>query len=845
MSVERGRLLRWLLGGVILGGLTWGVPGLGSPAGAAPNDHNPRHSCTEAGGTWVSSGGYCAGANNDFGDNDDGDGTTIQCVYRPPFGEKGMEWSDAAAPGDLHYPQAGAAAEILRLFGIFNEEREIEIPEDAPQWFKDELQGSTDDEGGECYLAERLPELPDRQCWRESGGQLRYIALDSDHDAMIPDLCWGTYPSANYDIGFSAGGLTEVTNKFWGGLTAFVFKLGQWGIRVSFWLMGEARSFDMVEWFGGDDGAVMGAFEALDTELVDGLPLKRVAWLALVGYLAFAMVRGKVALAGGELVITIVMLALAGVIMANPQGYLEGTSDLMSGLSNQVLATAATDNAEEQCGDMAFGGWEGRELTPEERQRREDSHCSWVVNLDLQRRLHRLFVEIPYDYVNWGASLEDHPCEERRNHILSTGGHGTNSWPRAYMGAGGPECEALASFNQEPNGERLMSAVVTAAAALVLSMVLGLMSLTILLAKFVAAVLFALAPLAAVAAILPNAGRKVAWMWGTTLLQAIVVVVAMSGLMAVGMLLIVPTVETALDAGGSPVTAYIMVAGPLAIVWIGRRKALSGLKNFSDGFADKMARFNPGSGGGPSFAGAGGGGGGQAGGQSLFGAPRAENFVQGMTAASTGATAAMAGGAMLARGARGVVRAHNAPFRAGGKLFLKRREEKRRANLAMRNSITDTMLTRKRERAAGGGGGGGGGGSPTPTHFGVPQEIWDGMKARHKRMRERHYRAEQAVQRYRASGPRTIWSPLREWGIRRREIARAAFGDHNLLTRRGRAIRGDRSRYADPTYELGKGRSGRTASKEFARHGVARWPDDEASETVPPAGRTRSGPTPP
>jgi hypothetical protein len=716
---------------------------------------------------------------------------------------------------------------VFRALGFHDQRIETEIPSHVVEnhsWYVDQLEDE-----GECHLQDRLPH---DGCW-DDGENVTHQPGSAGTDEFLPDMCWGEYPSRNYDIYYDSGGITDLSNKLWGWPTSFLFKLGQGAIRVAFWLTGEAHTFDIVGMFGD---AVEDSIDSIDAEIVDGLNLTRVAWLALIGWMAIAAARGRIALAGGQLLMTIILLALATVLLANPRGYMQGSSDVMTGLSNQVLSAAASDDVNEQCDDRLRDGWEGQ--YPGTSERMDASHCSNIVRMDLQRRLHGLFVEIPYDHINWNGPDKISACDggqERRDHILSVGPHGTHAWPRDYMrnGEDSGDCAALATFNKNPTGDRLLVALVTAVAAFFLGVILGLSALTILLAKFVTALLFAVAPLAALAAIMPGRGRKLAWLWITTAVQAIVVAVAMSALLAVGMLLIVPALETAMEAGRSPMTAYLIVLGPLMAMWLGRKKMLSSMKNISEEVADRMARLAPGAGSagfgsGASFAGGGGGGGGQ----SLFGAPRMDNFTQGITMASTATTAAIGAGSLAGRGTASFVRLNTLPMRRGARFVGRRLRERRAPNRIMANNVRLDVLNKSLGSGSAGGGGGGG-------RSVVDRVARATLKPRHQRQRDRAIAGHQSVDAFRARTDRHWWSPMAESAIRTRTKARMAFGDHSVTTQRGRQTRGNRAVHPDPVIETGSGRAGRSEYQALKQSLLARSerPPAQANPPNPPSPR--------
>ncbi len=65
-------------------------------------------------------------------------------------------------------------------------------------------------------------------------------------------------------------------------------------------------------------------------------------------------------------------------------------------------------------------------------------------------------------------------------------------------------CDDEAAFNELPTSQRLLGALFSMVASLVVSFVLLAVSLTVVVAKFIALAMFAIAPFAALTAILPG-----------------------------------------------------------------------------------------------------------------------------------------------------------------------------------------------------------------------------------------------------------------------------------------------------------------------------------------------------
>lgn len=127
---------------------------------------------------------------------------------------------------------------------------------------------------------------------------------------------------------------------------------------------------------------------ALPTE-IPALGLGHLAWTYAIAWAAIAALRGRLTMAAGELAISILAAGLVGIVLANPAGYMQGTTDTMSRLSGALLATGTGQPPPDGAGDAA------------------------AVMEPLQAEIHAAFVEAPYDHLNGGGPLPE-PVGARR-----------------------------------------------------------------------------------------------------------------------------------------------------------------------------------------------------------------------------------------------------------------------------------------------------------------------------------------------------------------------------------------------------------------------------------------------
>jgi hypothetical protein len=407
--------------------------------------------------------------------------------------------------------------------------------------------------------------------WRPDCGRLlsTHPCDPRSTEAIVPELCVGPHATSHYDIGYAeADDLDEeedpsFSRLMWGGATAFAFFLGKSLVHVALWLVGWAYSFRITELnpLARDIG------DTYQRNLVNdpvGERLQDLFWLVLVCWAGLAALRGKLAMAGGELLTTIVLLLVAAVLIDHRVQYMNATWTLMTESSNTLLEAGLSDLPPVEGGGAGTTVGDGVDA---------------VLVRGVQAEIHRVFVEDAYDHLNWGAGLGDaddggnrlRRCAAARYYIVSQGPHSAEKFPRDRMRAAGPECGRLAEFNRNPNGTRLMGAILTMVSSLLVAVLLGLIALTIIVGKFVALLLFAVAPLAVIVVSLPGQGRKVAWAWGSAVVQVVLAVVGMSFLLS---LLLMTLVELTTITEGVPLIERFLLMNLVVLVLFAARRNL-------------------------------------------------------------------------------------------------------------------------------------------------------------------------------------------------------------------------------------------------------------------------------
>jgi uncharacterized membrane protein YgcG len=375
---------------------------------------------------------------------------------------------------------------------------------------------------------------------------------------VVPDDCWGEFPSSHYDIGCDEGAWNHIGRKVYCTFTDLAYQGARSATATALWLVEWAYAFGVYERLGGPAITIA---ESYETNMIGPLGLAELAWFYAIAWAGLNMLKGKLTLAGGELAASVVMAALAALLLANPSGYLNGAFDTMGTVSGALLST-------------------GTGQPPP-----DDALDADAVLQPLQAHLHQAFVEDPYDHLNWGGSDMPAACRAMRDRIVSTGPWGNSDAPRDAMELAG--CQEQAEFNHDPSGERLFGAVLTMTASLVMVVLIGLVSLTIVVAQIVAVVLFAVAPFAALGAILTGSARRLALGWIAALIRVILVVIGMSFVLS----LLLLTVEALLSAGAEAdlIERFALVNIVVIAMFAARRRVLHASADLANSIGGKLS----------------------------------------------------------------------------------------------------------------------------------------------------------------------------------------------------------------------------------------------------------------
>jgi len=113
--------------------------------------------------------------------------------------------------------------------------------------------------------------------------------------------------------------------------------------------------------------------------------------------------------------------------------------------------------------------------------------------------------------------------------------------------------------------------------------------------KFVALLLFAVAPFVGLFAVFPGGGRRWAWLWLTTLVQAVVAVIGMSFLLSILLITLKRTLGASSDMG--LIERFFIVVVLIALMSQARTRLLAGAQSTAGRFADNLTNVRMGGGG--------------------------------------------------------------------------------------------------------------------------------------------------------------------------------------------------------------------------------------------------------
>jgi hypothetical protein len=426
---------------------------------------------------------------------------------------------------------------------------------------------------------------PDWSCGDDlrSNATVLDVALGSDTSIGRAGI-----PTSHYDIGADEGAWNHVDRRIWTFITNLLFTISKSLTMAAYSLLRWAFGFPLGDAFAnGMASASIQFYGAI-------LPWYDLALFATLCAFAFHLLRGRTTVAIGELALTYVVFVSFLALELNTSG---GAARLMasvmtqaSGVAGEIAATALQDQSTSVEGCPAIGAGtngEGGEVVGLE-----------AVACPFGQSLHAVFVERPYDLLNWGRDLgdatsEDGNCAQARDAILLGGPWGARDEPRFMMGAAG--CEAEADFNHEPSADRAgLAGLMVLVTALVLVLVV-VSAVTLLAAQILLVCLLAVAPFALLSGILPGSGRSMLWRWLGGLTKSILAVIAIAVFLSL-YLLSVEAMATATAGQAWFVQGSALIVLTVTMFWA-RSNLVAASKRAGERAGQRLAQAAPSAGG--------------------------------------------------------------------------------------------------------------------------------------------------------------------------------------------------------------------------------------------------------
>jgi TrbL/VirB6 plasmid conjugal transfer protein len=453
-----------------------------------------------------------------------------------------------------------------------DERRSVTVPDDPwMQWWRDEIRTENRGEGDAagCSLADAVPQ---KSCAQRG--------TDAELSGLPPDGCWGTYPVEYYEPVWDSSDLFDPQFKDDAGgmIMNVAWWVGATSVKSSLWVVDFMSQFDIAQY----SDLMTDVSEKYNDRIIGPWGLDDLVWLVLIGYVGYAILRGRMKVAGGELLMSMALLALATVLFTNRAMYMEEVGRTLD-LASQELLVAANDPD-----DVGSS-------TP----RHPCNRWSAAPDPDdaslgpMLCRIQQEFIERPYVYLNWGEDV-DAACMEKIHNVVSVEYEGDGGWPSRYLERQQDKgiCEGLdLEYYRDVGGGRIGTAVFAAIVQVAVSVFLALPAVTGVVATFMVAVLFAFTPFVLAVAALPGTGRRLAWSWAGAMMQAYLTALAMAFMIS----LLVLSVSSVLDRSQTfgLVHRWLLVLVVVGAVYYGRLHVMNVARAFSTRVADSLTRMSP------------------------------------------------------------------------------------------------------------------------------------------------------------------------------------------------------------------------------------------------------------
>lgn len=314
-------------------------------------------------------------------------------------------------------------------------------------------------------------------------------------------------------------------------------------------------------------------------------------------------------------------------------GYFTSFVDLVD-VSSAAMLTFANSNMEQACGETDLGVntdiFKSRETGEEGRVYREEN-LRGLLYMN-QNRIHTEFIERPFMLLNYGEDIDladvaqadlesawgcgessasssptdldelyNISCTDAIANTLSTSYSG-EGWETRYLDRvtflsdeNESDCGDMSEFNGEMTLTRLMGTVFVAVFALVVGILLGLTAATMLVAKFLIALLFMLLPIMIVAIIFPGRSRQMAWWWLGSVVQIWLAAFGM-GLVLAMLMLVLDGIHDVTQ--GMPLAErWALTVVLVAILYFLRKRMIAASQSAASAISARLLSLNQGRGG--------------------------------------------------------------------------------------------------------------------------------------------------------------------------------------------------------------------------------------------------------
>ena len=316
---------------------------------------------------------------------------------------------------------------------------------------------------------------------------------------------------SKYDIGADSGGIFDWSMVQ--GLTHGAFEVNTWVVSASALILSWGFDFTVVAALADAIGAIGFSLYGSTVDLID------LGFFIALAYAGYHVLWKRLQQGLSELLITMVLFGLMLFFQFDsPQGYsglvsggLGGASEIGCDLAAQALGDGSGDRqtTASGCGQDSVVG----------------PALAWV---------HELYVDRPYDAINWGGPIPEQ-CLAARDLILrggewngetiAGGPWGDDDKPRWLMGQAG--CEAQADFNHEPTMERFGLAAVALGGSFTGLFLITLVGIGLLASQLVFAWRVGFLSLAFISAMLPGDGRVQFWELVKSLVKTLFTIVGL------------------------------------------------------------------------------------------------------------------------------------------------------------------------------------------------------------------------------------------------------------------------------------------------------------------------------